>query len=445
MNIDNINWSGKHVRFMDNGLFHSFARRVAQEIVAAGGTCDYYTPWQSSFPKSAQTRLGDGWPELARITYPQLDEERVDLWVFLDLFQADYQVRLRKAGARVWGAGRGEDLELERWAFKQWCKDKGIRTPPAELFTGLPALRAYLDGRRDKYVKLAHARERGDMDTKLWKDKHLTTWTFDQLEYDLGAFKADTEFIAEEKLEDVIELGFDWVAIDGMFAEWGMYAFEIKGLGTVGVIKRFDNLPPALHNFSVDVGKAMKADKYRGFFSMEGLYNQKREYKATDPCCRLGSPSNELLQEMFTGWPEVFWHGAAGRLVSPQPVLDAFYGIVTMVYSEQSGKNWEPLSYKPALDRWVKLRNPYRIGGKVFAVPQGAPTNIAGVVGVGRSLLGAAKALGEHVHGVDGHQVEIATDSLSKMLDTIQKANQWGATFTTDPLPAPAELKKAVG
>jgi hypothetical protein len=440
-----INWTGKHVRFMDNGLFHSFARHVAQEIVAGGGSCDYYTPWQGSFPSSRQTRLGEGWPELTRIQHPQFDEDKIDLWVFLDLFQSDYQVRLRKEGARVWGAADGEELELERWAFKLWCKRNNVRTPPAELFVGLPALRAYLEERKDKYVKLAHATTRGDMDTKLWKDKHLTTWTFDQLEYDLGAFKTDTEFIAEDKLENIIELGEDWVVIDDQWSDWGMYAFEVKGLGTVGVQMPYAKLPQCLRDVNAKLSKAMKADQYRGAFSLEGLYNAKREYSVTDPCCRFGSPSNELLQEMFTGWAKTMWFGAEGKLVSLAPAKDAKYGIVAMVYSEQSGKNWEPLSYKPDLDRWVKLRNPYMLNGKRFAVPQGSPTNIAGVVGVGNSLLSAAKALGEHVHGVDGHQVEIATDALAKMLEIIQNANQWGATFTLDPLPSATELKKAVG
>ena len=146
---------------------------------------------------------------------------------------------------------------------------------------------------------------------------------------------------------------------------------------------------------------------------------------------------------MFKGWPLTWWWGAEGRLVSPQAA--AKYGIVTMVYSEQSGKNWEPLSYPAKADRWVKLRNPYAVGGKRFAVPQGQPQNVAGIVGVGDSLLDAARELGEHVRMVDGHQIEIATDSLTKMLETITKANAWGATFTRDRLPSAEELKKAVG
>lgn len=429
---------------MDNGLFHSFARKVAAEIIEGGGTADYYTPWQSSFPTQRHTRVGEGFPELTRIVHAQADEDKVDCWVFLDLFQPDFQARLRSEGRRVWGAGYGEEMELERWAFKQFCQRNGIRTPPAELFVGLPALREHLEDRKNIYVKLAHGTNRGDMDTKLWKDKHLTTWTFDQLEYDLGAFKETTEFIGEQKLENVIELGEDWVAIDDQWADFGMYAFEVKGLGTVGTVMSYARLPEVLRHVNGKLSKVMRRDSYRGFFSLEGLYNVRREYSATDPCCRLGSPSNELLQEMFTGWPRTIWDGAEGKVTSPVPAKDAGVGIVTMVYSEQSGKNWEPLKYPPSADRWVKLRNPYSINGKRFAVPQGAPTNVAGVVGVGRSLLSAAAALGEHTRQVDGHQIEIATDSLAKMLDIIRKANAWGATFTTEPLPSAEQLKKAM-
>ena len=438
---DEIDLSTKRVRFVDNGVFHGFARRLAP----AFGYADYYSPWQSAFPFSKQTRLGEGFPELPRTNYPQLDEDKVDLWVFLDSFHTDFQTRLRKEGRRVWGAGDGEEMEMERWAFKEFCQRHNIRTPKSELFTGLPALRAFLEERKNKYIKLAHGRNLGDMETILWKDKQLTTWRLDQLAYDLGAFKMDTQFMAQDKLEDVIELGEDWCVIDGQWADWGMYAFEVKGLGTVGVQKPYAELPAVLRDFNTKISKVMQADTYRGFFSMEGLYNAKREYYATDPCCRLGSPSNELLQEMFTGWPRTMWFGAAGRLVPPVPAKGAKYGIVTMVYSEQSGKNWEPLKYPAAIDQWVKLRNPYALHGQRFAVPQGAPQNVAGVVGVGPSLLAAAKALGEHVQLIEGSNLEIATDALSKMLEIIGQANAWGAPFSADPLPSAEALKRAAG
>jgi len=66
-------------------------------------------------------------------------------------------------------------------------------------------------------------------------------------------------------------------------------------------------------------------------------------------------------------------------------------------------------------------------------------------VGVGPSLLAAAKALGEHVQLIEGSNLEIATDALSKMLEIIGQANAWGAPFSADPLPSAEALKRAAG
>lgn len=429
----------KTVLWIDSGLFHSFARRVAPEF----GKNYYYTPWQSAFPSQKQTRLGEGFPELERVNYPQSIEDEVDLFVFLDLFQSDWQMRLRKQGRRVWGAAAGEDVEIERWEFRQWCLRNGLKQNPAELVTGTDALRAYLKDRKDLFIKLANGQNRGDMETWKWKSALLGTPRLDELAHDLGAFKPDTQFVCEQEQKDAIELGEDLFTVDGQWPDSFMQGMEVKGLGTVGIVKPYAQLPACLKDFNAKIGKVFKADTARGFFSMEGLYNEKREYTPMDPCMRLGSPSNELLQEMFTGWGQTLWDGADGKMTSPKPV--AKYGIVAMGYNENSGKSWQPLVYPASSDQWVKLRNPYAIGGKRYAVPQGSPTNIFGVVGVGNTLLDAAKALGKHVKTVDGNQIEIATDALSKMLDVVQKSNKWGATWTTDALPSAEELKKAVG
>ena len=434
-----MNLKDKTVLWVDSGLFHGFARRIAPEF----GRNLYYSPWQSGFPSQKQTRLGEGFPELERVNYPQQMEDEIDLFVFLDLFHSDWQMRLAKEGRRVWGARAGEDVELERGEFRAWCSRQGLRVTPAEMVTGTDALREVLEKKRDVFVKLVHGINRGDMETWKWKSTHLGTPRLDQQVYDLGSFKSDTEFLVEEENKNCIELGEDLFAVDDQWPEHIMQGMEVKGLGTVGIVKPYAQLPACLRDFNAKLGKVFKADQSRTFFCMEGLYNQKREYFPMDPCVRLGSPSNELLQELFTGWGQTLWDGAEGRMTSPKPA--AKWGIVTMVYNEQSGKNWQPLKYPPAADRWIKLRNPYALGGKVFSVPQGSPTNIAGVVGTGDTLLAAAKALGEHVKMLDGNQIEIATDSLSKMLEIIHKSNKWGATFTTDALPSAEQLKEAVG
>lgn len=428
----------KTVLWVDNGLFHSFAKQVAPEF----GKNYYYTPWQSAFPSQKQTRLGEGFPELERCNNPQEIEDEIDLFIFLDLFQSDWQARLRKQGRRVWGAGDSEAVEIDRWTFRKWCLRNGLKQNPAELVTGMDTLKSYLKDRKNLFIKMADGHNRGDMETWKWKSALLGTPRLNELSHDLGAFNADTQFVCEQEQKDAIELGEDLFTVDGQWPDEVMQGMEIKGLGTVGVIKPYSELPQCLQDFNSKVGRVFKSDAARTFFSMEGLYNEDKEYTPIDACMRLGSPSNELMAELFSGWGKTLWDGAEGIMTSPKTV--AKYGIVAMGYNEQSGKNWQPVSYPSSSDQWVKLRNPYAIDGKRYAVPQGSPTNLFGIVGIGDTLLDAAIMLGEKVKTVDGNQIEIATDALSKMLDVVEKCNEWGATWTTDELPTAEELKQAV-
>lgn len=437
----NENLRNKTVLWIDNGLFHGFARRVAPYF----GKNYYWSPWANGFPSQKQTRLGEGFPELQRMNDPQRHEDEIDLFVFLDLFQTDWQARLRKQGYRVWGAGDGEAIEVDREGFRKWCERKGLPQTPAEYANGTDELRRKLANYDDAFVKLADGRNRGDMETWNWKGKHLSTPRLDQEVYELGSFKEDTRFIIEKKMKNVIELGEDACVVDDQWPDHVMQGMEVKGMGTVGIIKPYKELPKAQLDFNAKLSPVLKADKARTLFCMEGLYTESRKYFPMDPCMRPGSPSNELMASLFTpeSWARTLWDGAAGIMTSPVPC--AKYGIVAMAYNENSGKNWQPLSYPKEADKWVFLRNPYALRGKRYAVPQGSPTNLAGVVGTGKTLLEAATALGEHAKMIDGNQLEIATDSLLKMLDIIQTSNKWGATFTTDPLPNVEELKKAIG
>src|SRR5262249_35501155 len=146
-----------------------------------------------------------------------------------------------------------------------------------------------------------------------------------------------------------------------------------------------------------------------------------------DPCCRLGSPSNELLQELFSGWGMVLWDGAEGRMTSPK--VEYKYGAIIMVYSEEGDKLWQPLEYPPELDRWVKLRNAYALGKKRYSVPQRQAGNLAGVVGVGDTLERAYTHSKSNAEKVEGQLLEVSTEALDKGLETIKEGEKYGIKF----------------
>ena len=141
--------SNKTVCIVDNGLFVSFARKVAP----AFKKCYYYKPFVSAFVRTSDISVGLGFPELEVCLQPLEIADEIDLWVFLDLYHSGLQLFLEGHGARVWGPRKGDELELERWAFKKHIKRSGLPVQPIEHLIGLDELEKFLKGVKNKYVK----------------------------------------------------------------------------------------------------------------------------------------------------------------------------------------------------------------------------------------------------------------------------------------------------
>lgn len=432
------NYRTKRVRFVDNGLFGGFARRVAPAFAKA----DYFSPWQHQFPSYKRTQLWRGFPEIEVVSDPLIDADEIDLWVFLDVFHAPLQWDLINRGARVWGARSGEELELQRWEFKRLLKRIGLPVGDCDLITGTTRLREFLEDKKDWFVKGDDGHLRGDMETWKWKGKEISTMKLDEIEYDLGCYKERFRFVVEADIPKAVEIGYDGWVIDGNYPSPSMQGIEIKGLGLLGIVKPYDQLTPAVRLVNAALADEFRRHEYRGFMCMEMRKQAAPAPYVLDPCCRLGSPSNEVLQCVLDGWPEILWEGAEGRLV--QPKQRAKYGMVAMVYSESSGKNCQPIIYPDKLDEWVILRNGYRDGKYSYSVPQGAPGNIAGVVGIGNTILEAVGKCAEHAREVNGQGIEISLDAIGKALDQIAAGEKYGVKFTQDKLPSEKELKAAI-
>ena len=160
-----MNLKDKTVCIVDNGLFVSFARTLSKGF----GRTLYHKPFQSAFVRTNDLAPGTGFPELEVCAQPLAllgstpEDDEIDLWVFLDLYQSGLQEFLRMTGRRVWGAGQGEEMELQRWSFKQHLKKLGLPVQPIEHIFGMDKLREYLKKNEDKYVKTSFTR--GDFET----------------------------------------------------------------------------------------------------------------------------------------------------------------------------------------------------------------------------------------------------------------------------------------
>lgn len=425
----------KTVCVVDCGLFVSFARKIAP----AFKKCYYFNPWVCSFPTSKMLAVGEGFDELHKLKFPLAKADEIDLWVFLDLNMSDLQCYLESNGARVWGCRHGEELELHRWEFKQYLKKLNLPVNGCELIRGLAPLREHLKRVKNKFIKTSLVR--GDFETFRHDSYELTEPRLDELEHILGPLKGEYEFIVEDEIPGAVEVGYDGYTIDGQYPSHAMLAYEVKDCGMIGVTKEYDKLSTPVKDVNKAISATLKGYNYRGFLSTEIRYTKEKKPYFIDPCCRLGTPSNELLQELFDGWPKVLWEGAEGRLVSPKPV--ARYGVLAAIRSEYAVENWMSIHYPKGLDEFVKLRYHCRIGDCNYVIPQpiGLP-DLGYVVGTGSTLLEAIKLCKERASQIKGYQVECNLESIDKALETIQQGEKMGIHFGEN-LPTAEAVRKA--
>ena len=418
-----MNFKNKTICFVDNGLFVSFCRKVAP----AFGRALYHKPFCSAFPRTNDLAPGRGFEELEWCEQPLLEADSIDLWVFLDLYSSGLQEFLRSHGARVWGAGRGEDLELHRWEFKEYLKKLGLPVQHCEHIQGIEDLKKYLKSSKGvKFVKTSYVR--GDFETFKSESFDIVEPRIDELAHVLGAKKNTYEFIVEDEIPDAVEIGYDGFVVDGKFPTSAMHAYEIKDAGMVGVVKPYGMLADPVKLVNGKLAPTFEKYNYRGFFCSEIRYTKNKQSFLIDPCCRLGTPSNELLQELFDDWPQTLWDGADGVCTTPK--IKAKFGCLAIIESEWATNDWLNVHYSEELDEFVKLRFHVRKDGKNYIVPQiiGIP-DVGCVVGTGATLQAAVKQCKERAEQVKGFQLHVKTEAIDKGLQVIEEGKKFGISF----------------
>ena len=404
---------------IDNGLFVDFALRIAPHF----NQLFYWTPWQSAFPKSNQLLPGDGFDEMERVKYLFDAIEKADVIIFFDVYWGDLQERLVREGRTVWGSRKGELLELSRMRSKQLLRKYGVEPSPAVSVRGLADLREYLKEHENVFVKISC--NRGDFETFESKRYELSEPKLDELEHHLGAKKLIAEFVVEESIDPAQEWGIDAFTIDGQWPVRTFSGFESKDVAFVGRVIEWAEIPEYLREPNEKLTPFFENYQYRGFFSTELRITPERKTFLIDPCCRLPSPPNEIQQMVFDNWAEILTAGAMGRMVDPHTVHK--YGVCAMIHSSFADQNWQSLKFPEDVRPFVKLRNHCKIDGVDYVVPQsvGLP-EVGAVIGLGNTLEEAMDHLRENSQQVEGYFLDIKTDSLDSMLETVEAGKELG-------------------
>jgi hypothetical protein len=166
----------KTLGFVDFGNYLEVAMRLAREKDGFGKVL-YYCNWQCAYPKYDGHSVGDGidsiLPNFKHVTSIYDIMPEVDIWVFPDLYMGDIQEWLIEQGHLVFGAVRGENMELYRDKMKVHLKEVGLKVNDWTPHDGLDNLRAHLKDHPNLWVKTN--KFRGSMESFLHEDYDMST------------------------------------------------------------------------------------------------------------------------------------------------------------------------------------------------------------------------------------------------------------------------------
>ena len=412
-------YSKKTCCVIDNGLFVEMSVTLAKSF----GKVWYYSPWENAFPRDNARLVGTGLPNVTRCNDYWDILDKVDLWVFPDVYYGGLQLHLESLGKRVWGSRKGEELELYRKESKEHFKKVGAKVGKYTVLTGLEALRKHLKEKDDQWVKVSLTR--GDFESFHSVNYKSIEPRLDELEHSLGKAKDIKEFIVEDGINDAVEVGYDGYCVDGVFPTQAMDGIEIKDKGYIGYFHSYKDMPQQIQDVNKKLFNTLKNYRYRNFLAVEMRITKDGTANIIDPCCRQGSPPSELLQVMYTNLPDIFWFGAEGKCIDPIPADK--YGVELLIHSSWADKNWQSVQFPPEIREFVKLRNLAIIKGEYYAIPQsvGLP-EIGAVVATGTTLNEAIEKCKSYSEQIEGYYIDVFPDSLDHAQSEIEKLASYG-------------------
>lgn len=407
----------------DRGAYLFFA----QALASAGDQVWYYNASQDFMAKSSDAIVGRGYPGVDRVDsfWAYLDD--ADTIVFPDVGDGDLQHYLRQKGHHVWGSGKSEMLELDRWQFLKLLEDMSEAVPETERVLGIPELRKALRSREeDCWLKTSFFR--GDFETQHCERYDILKPWIDDLALRLGPRADDIEILIQESLEGV-EPGYDGYCINGQFPKAACWGWEAKDSSYVGKTSDFNEMPQALRETAEIMSMPLRTLGMQGSFHSEVRVAKNGQAYLTDPTCRLGSPPGEVMSMLITNWPDIVTAGARGKVVEPE--FAAKYGCQIMLKSTYWVlEHFLPVGIPKELEPYLQLRRGTILDGKLWAVPSEDLELIGSALGIGDTVDEACEMALEVAGAIEALELSFdkqADETLKKIVEDGEK--EFGESF----------------
>lgn len=414
-----MNLKNKSLLIYDYGTFFPLAQRLAKDF----GKVYYYSVWKSSFPTIDGALIGEGYSGVERILNFFDYVDKVDYFLFPDILDGDLQEYLRDMGKKVFGSGKGEELEMFRGDTKKLLKKLGLNVNHYVEIKGMDELRKYLKSHKDVYVKFDIYR--GTAETFHSPNYNEIELYLDEVEHKLGIKKYIQEFIVEDALNDCVEIGYDGYCINGEYPSKTIVGIEIKGVAYMGIVKDYDKFPKEITRFNDKIAPILKKYGYAGFMSTEVRVGKDHKDYMVDFTARAGSPPSEIYQNMYENLGEIIAKGAEGVMV--EPIVKYKYGGQLQMHCDALAHGQVMIDFPKEIEDNVKLRCSAKINGNTYVLPQPeGGTCLGSLVASGNSMSEVFNKLKDMSGQIHCKGIEIEMDALDKITDEIKKMKDYG-------------------
>lgn len=398
---------------------------IAIELAKYFGTVYYFMEWREPFPTYHKRVVGTGIPNVTRIYNLDDYKNSVDFWYFTDLFYGAMASKLRDEGQIVFGAGKGEELELDRKKFKDMMNEMGMPVNEYVELIGVTNLENYLKENPDVYVKL-NADMRGHLESSHCETYELFKPVLDSLRHNLGWDSETAEFLVEKPIRPAIEYGYDGSFNGHAYPNKTTFGIEIKDTSYGCVVVDYERLPKPVKEYNEKFKPILESYDYRGFIGNEIRHQIKGEAFLIDIYCRQGQPPTSLQIRLIDNFGQFAFDTALGRNVNMQYKFK--YGVQLVIKSDWARTEPQAIYFPPEFADFISIKNLAIKDGVWYYVPQTGceMEEIGACIGMGETFKEAKKQCIKIAESIKGYGIKINMDALEEAQSEIDKLKTIG-------------------
>lgn len=415
----------KTVLVIDDGIFIEFAIRLSRDFKKVY----YWSNWKSEYPISKDDMVGSGVPGITRVSevYDYID--KVDMIAFTSIYHGDWQSYLVKKGYRVFGSGKGDELERDRVSAIEHFKELGLPQPKYKEIEGIDNLIEYLEDKEDKWIKVSEYR--GGNETWHYLSKDLSRRKLSEIKHSLGDEGKIFKFLVFDPIngDDIVECGSDVpITVDGQYPKYILNGYEKKDCCYLGRVRKYSDLCPVITDFNDKIAPTLKSYRYRNAMSTEIRAESDKKGTMIDFTARQPSPPGEIYLELISNFSQMIWDASGGILT--EPVYAAKYGIEVMINSEAAENAWLTVKFPKSIRQWVKFRNLAVIEGEYTIIPRHKDfNNIGAIIAIGNSIDEVVELAKERCKQIEGEDIDCKLDDIKPLMDIVKRGEAIGLKF----------------